>query len=131
MGMRHTKLVFLTGILAASTIATPAFAQRAPATGMWGLGVSVGSNMPSDESFKNGLEIAANIENYLTPRVSIRAQVGGSSWDVTGRHFTGSVKPFRADGNLVYNWEGGAIHPFVTGGVGLYRFGSSFSGAAD
>jgi len=26
------------------------------------------------------------------------------------------------DGNVVYNWEGGAVHPYVTAGVGMYRF---------
>src|SRR5262249_58180325 len=29
------------------------------------------------------------------------------------------------DGNVVYNWEGGAVHPFVTGGLGVYRFGAA------
>ena len=26
------------------------------------------------------------------------------------------------DGNVVYNWEGGKIHPYVTGGLGFYHF---------
>jgi opacity protein-like surface antigen len=26
------------------------------------------------------------------------------------------------DGNLVYNWEGGVVHPYVTAGVGLYHY---------
>jgi len=52
------------------------------------------------------------------------AQVSGAWWDIVGRHFTGTVNPFVVDGNLVYNWEDGKWHPFVTGGVGLYHFNS-------
>ena len=32
-------------------------------------------------------------------------------------------------GNVVYNWEGGMLHPFVTGGIGMYRFSANESGA--
>ena len=29
------------------------------------------------------------------------------------------------DGNVVYNWEGGVWHPYVTGGVGVYHYAFS------
>jgi hypothetical protein len=106
--------------------ATSAFAQRAPSPGMLAVGGSVGAAAPSDAGLANGLEAAVNVEGYLTARVSARAQLGGSSWEVTGRHFTGKVKPVRLDGNLVYNWEGGAWHPYVTAGIGMYHYKSKF-----
>ena len=40
--------------------------------------------------------------------------------DVTGSGV--SVRPLFFDGNIVYNWEGGQWHPYVTGGVGFYRY---------
>ena len=95
---------------------------------MAGIGVSVGASVPSEASFDNGLEIAGNIEGYLTPRVSVRGQVAWTSWDIVGRGFTGSVKPLIIDGNVVYNWEGGAWHPYVTGGVGLYHYAFDING---
>ena len=98
---------------------------------MWAIGGSAGVTTPHDPSLDNGLEVAGNVERYFTPRVSVRAQVAGSSWDVVGRHFTGTVTPLRVDGNVVYNWEGGAVHPYVTAGVGAYRYHSSLSATPD
>ena len=94
---------------------------------MVAIGGSIGASVPTDASFKNGLEIAGTVEDYLTPRVSIRGQVAGTWWDITGRGFTGTTKPVIFDGNVVYNWERGAIHPYVTGGVGLYHYGFDFA----
>ena len=95
---------------------------------MWAVGGSLGSTAPADPSLDNGLELAGNLEGYLTSRVSVRGQLGVSSWNIVGRNFTGSVSPVRLDGNIVYNWEGGAWHPYVTGGVGMYHYRSTISG---
>jgi Outer membrane protein beta-barrel domain len=123
--MRTAVVVGLIGVLltaTASTAAAQSRRARVPATDMWAVGGSVGAAGPSDPSLQSGLEFAGNLERYLTPRVSVRGQIGGSAWDVTGRHFTGTVSPLFATGNLVYNWEGGVVHPYVTGGLGIYRF---------
>jgi opacity protein-like surface antigen len=116
-------------------LASPAAAQRraaqVPAEGMWGLGGSIGAAGPSDASLQNGFDFAGNIERYLTPRFSIRGQLGVSSWDIQGRGFGGSITPFFADANAVYNWEGGVVHPYVTGGLGLYHYHSSETATQD
>ena len=91
---------------------------------MWAVGASIDATVPHDASLQNGLEVAGNIEAYLAPRVSIRGQFGATWWDIIGRGFTGTVKPIFFDGNLVYNWEGGVWHPYVTAGLGAYRFHS-------
>jgi hypothetical protein len=111
-----TLLTWLIGV-------SPALAQRrAPDTGMVGVGASVGVDIPSDAALDKGLDLAANIEGYLTRRVSVRGQLGGAWWDIVGQRFAGTVKPLYVDGNIVYNWEGGAVHPYVTAGIGMYRF---------
>jgi opacity protein-like surface antigen len=97
-------------------------AQRTPAAGMWAGGGSVGAAAPADAGLKNGLDIAGNLERFFTPRVSLRGQIGASWWDLQGHSFSGTVKPLFATGNAVYNWEGGAVHPYVTGGIGIYHF---------
>jgi len=129
--MRNTATFVVAVCVLSLLISVPAFAQRAPAPEMWAVGGSIGASLPTDPSLKNGLDVALTLEGYLTSRVSVRGQLGGSWWDITGRHFTGTVKPLRLDGNLVYNWEGGAVHPYVTAGVGMYRFRSSIDGAGD
>ena len=124
----HTKLIGLVvcGCLIGIGV-TPAAAQRrAPSTGMWAVGGSIGPTTPSEPSLDTGVDLVGNAEYYVTPRVSVRGQLGGARWDVIGRGFTGRVAPVYVDGNVVYNWEGGVIHPYVTGGVGVYRFGSAF-----
>ena len=127
--MRH-YLVFATVGLAISLAATPALAQRrapragvrpVPDTGMGAIGVSFGAAVPRDASLDNGPILAGELEKYLTPRVSVRAQVGGAWWNVIPRPHS-QAKPLFVDGNVVYNWEGGVVHPYVTGGVGLYHY---------
>src|SRR5206468_10730864 len=116
--MRTTPIGIVT-LLALLIVVSPALAQRrAPHTGMVGVGVSVGVDIPSAPALDKGLDLAANIEGYLTPRVSVRGQLGGAWWDFV----SGTIKPLYLDGNIVYNWEGGAVHPYVTAGIGMYRF---------
>jgi hypothetical protein len=62
------------------------------------------------------------VKGYFTPRVSARAQFGGGWSDIFGHSFAGQVKPMVLLGNLVYNWEGGKVHPYVTGGGGMYHY---------
>ena len=102
-----------------------------PDAGTWAIAGSLCASLPAEPSLEKGLGLAGSIEGYLTPRVSVRGQLGSAWWDITGRHFTGTVKPLYLDGNLVYNWEGGALHPYVTAGIGVYNYGSKESGAAD
>ena len=123
--MRKRLLAFVVAALFIGTI--PAAAQRVgsvPDTGMWAIGGSVGGGAPTDPSLSGGLNLAGNIERYLTPRVSIRGQLGGAWNDVVHRGFTGTISPVFLDGNVVYNWEGGEWHPYVTGGLGIYRYRS-------
>ena len=115
--MRQTSIILLLVFVVAA--ASPALAQRrVPDTGMGAIGASVGAALPTETNLENGLELAGNLEGYLTPRVSIRAQLGTAWMDFGGN----TAKPLFADGNVVYNWEGGQWHPYVTGGVGYYRY---------
>jgi len=129
--MRVALMAFALGVVMTVGVRPAAAQRRVPDTGMWAVGGSVGASAPSDASLQRGFEGAGNIEGYVTPRVSIRGQIGAASWDVIGRNFSGSITPLYADGNVVYNWEGGAIHPYVTGGVGIYHYRASESATQD
>jgi hypothetical protein len=116
--MRQISIILLLAFVVAD--ASPALAQRrAPATGMVGIGASVGAAVPTEDGIENGFEIAGNLEGYVTPRMSVRGQLG-TAWLDFNRDRT--AKPVFVDGNIVYNWEGGAWHPYVTGGIGYYRY---------
>ena len=123
--MRARLISLAVGALLVSAI--PAAAQRrapVPNTGMWSIGGAIGAGMPSDPSLGGGLDLAGNVERYVTPRLSIRGQLGGEWNDIVGRNFTGTISPVFLDGNVVYNWEGGVWHPYLTGGLGMYRYRS-------
>src|SRR5215471_14877439 len=128
--MRRCFVVLLTSALVL-TIAAPSFAQQrrrrdaqrpVPDTGMLAVGVSVSAALPAEPFVTNGVDLAASAEGYLSPRVSLRGQLSGSWWDIFGHSFNGSVNPMVFDGNVVYNFERGVWHPYVTGGVGLYKY---------
>src|SRR5262249_10226406 len=78
-GMRNSTIPAT--VLFVSIAITPALAQRAPAPGMGAIGGSIGASLPRDPSLDKGLDLAVNIEGYLTSRVSVRGQLGGSWWD--------------------------------------------------
>jgi len=86
------------------------------------VGVSVGFAIPTSDDLKTGLSVAMNLERYFTPRVSVRGQLGAAWMDYQGHSFEGTEKPVSFTGNVVYNWEGGKIHPYATGGLGYYHF---------
>jgi len=115
---------FLTTPANAQTRPAPRRAQadRVPDTGMMAIGLSAGLAIPTADDLETGFSVGLNLERYFTPRVSVRGQLGAAWMDLHGHSFEGTEKPLSFTGNLVYNWEGGAIHPYATGGLGYYHF---------
>jgi len=87
---------------------------------MVAIGFTVGASVPRDAFLDNGIDLGAQVEGYLTPRVSVRGRVSGAWFAVNGGHNT--VQPLAFEGNVVHNWERGAWHPYATGGIGLYHY---------
>ena len=120
-----TRVSILTAVAITLLMGPSAAAQSrgpVPNTGMMAAGVSMGAAPAFDSALNNGLDLAGQFESYLTPRVSIRALVSKAWNDINDRPFTGTVAPIAVNGNVVYNWEGGAWHPYATAGVGLYHY---------
>ena len=93
--------------------------ERAPHAGSTAVGIDVGTFVPADDEFGNALVINALLEYYLTPRVSLRTDLGLTEPGFRrGSSDTLRQVPLRLDVN--YNWEGGRWHPFVGAGVGAY-----------
>jgi hypothetical protein len=126
------------------SVGAPAEAQRPRATttvrtrtasmpdaGMIGIGAAISPTTATSSDFLgNGIAIAGNVEGYVTPRVSIRGQVGTAWWDIEGLSYAGTLQPLFFLGNVVYNWEAGVVHPYVTGGGGMYRYGFTEAGVS-
>jgi len=121
-----------TAALLSLSIALPAFAQTqtrrpervpepVPAPGMIAVGISTGFALPTEPALDNGMGLAVNVERYMTSRLSARGQLSGAWTNVFGP-VNSTVSPMVVSGNLVYNWEGGKVHPFVSGGLGFYHY---------
>ncbi len=100
-------------------VAAPVAAQQAqPAAGSIALGGSVGFWVPR-EGLNVGVTGEAFGQFYASARLGVRAFAALASADETAGD--GSVRQARVAADLLYNWESGLWHPFVAGGVGVYR----------
>jgi hypothetical protein len=115
--MTRPTTVLLSVFAAVMIAAVPANAQT-PAEGQNAAGVDIGVLLP-DDAFENTLAIDGFVEHYFTARTSVRAMLAWANPGVdnqTEDHFRETSLLF----NVVYNWEGGVLHPFVTAGAGAY-----------
>ena len=100
-------------------IAAPALAQRTPHSDMGAIGGEVGLFMPKQDGMSTGPAFDGFFEHYVTSRDSLRVDAGWANPKVE-RENSDSTRQIRVGVNLIHNWEGGAIHPFVGAGVGPY-----------
>jgi hypothetical protein len=96
-----------------------ALAQRVPATDSGAVGGDLGVFVPREGVLGPGLALEGFYEYYLTPRNSVRMGVGWAQpkFDADS---SDSLRHLRVALDTVYNWEGGAVHPFVGAGLGIY-----------
>ena len=97
--------------------ATP---STAPKKGDMAASFNVGAAMPFEDDFDD-LEpvFTGSFEYYTTPRVSWRGLLGVTSFNADSPG-NSSVDTTLVTANILYNWEGGHVHPYVTGGIGAY-----------
>jgi hypothetical protein len=93
--------------------------RRVPATGSAAVGGDAGIFIPIDEPLGTGPTLEGFYEYYLNPRTSVRFGLGWASPHFD-REDEDSLRLLRVPFDVVYNWEGGAIHPFVGAGLGAY-----------
>jgi len=123
--MRHLSIRSLALVSTlALCIAAPAQAQRReggrnPHQGSSAVLGEVGLFLPTQEGMTTGPAVDGAYEYYLTARNSLRLGVGWANPKLDREHSDGT-RQVRVGGDLVHNWEGGAIHPFVGAGAGSY-----------
>jgi hypothetical protein len=109
----------ISAALAALLIPTTARAQaRMPAEDTIAIGGDFGVFIAGDP-YDTSPAVAGNFEYYVTPRVSIRSTLGWMDPDIEGPGDQ-DVRHIRLALNLLYNWEEGVWHPFVTAGFGVH-----------
>ncbi len=108
--------------------ATAAAQRRMPHQDANGIGAEVGVFVPQQDGMASAPEISGFFEHYLTARDSIRLDGGWTDPHISDStdHLTRQV---RVGGELIHNWEGGAIHPFVGAGLGAYFLQSRVAGS--
>jgi hypothetical protein len=107
----------MTASLCAPT--TAAAQPRMPHRDASGLGVEVGVFVPQQNGRANAPEVSGFFEHYMTARDSLRVSAGWTAPEVNGSP-SHSTREVRVGGDLIHNWEGGAIHPFLGAGLGVY-----------
>jgi hypothetical protein len=114
--MRHFALVAV--VAAVAILYSSSTYAQTPNAKVIAAGADVGVIWP-DDRLETAPTIDAFGEYYLRPRVSVRGMLAWASPGLKNRtedHFRQVKLLF----NGTYNWEGGRIHPFVTGGAGAY-----------
>jgi hypothetical protein len=105
--------------IALTLVPSLAAAQRTPRTDSAAVGVDVGVFRPDADALDPSLSLDGFYEYYVSPRTSLRLGLGWTSpgYDAEPDE---SLRHVRFGGDIIYNWEGGAIHPFVGAGLGVY-----------
>lgn len=112
------KNFILTATLA--ILPAAAWAQgRVPATGSGAIGGDIGIFLPSEDQLTSAPSLEGFYEYYFAPRTSIRMGLGWTDPEFD-RDPNASIRQVRIALDGVYNWEGGTIHPFAGGGIGVY-----------
>ena len=111
------KLPLIAIVLA--LVPSVAAAQRTPRTDSAAVGGDVGVFRPDADALEPSLSLDGFYEYYVSPRTSLRLGVG---WTNPEYEFDSdeSLRYIRIGGDIIYNWEGGAVHPFVGAGLGVY-----------
>jgi hypothetical protein len=137
--MRHLKiqmaraLVFpaLLSLLSATTALAAHKPSQAPKAGDMAVSANLGFATAFEDNFNNlDPAFTGTFEYYSTPRVSWRGLLGFTSFEADNPS-DAEVDFTFVNGNVSYNWEGGWVHPFVTGGLGFYSKDASPSLPSD
>jgi len=115
-------------IVMAAFPGTAAAQARMPHRGANAIGGEVGIFLPSQSGMTTGPDLDGTFEHYLTARNSVRFGVGWMRPELEANHES-KMREVRVAGDLVHNWEGGKVHPFVGAGLGVYFLQPKLNGS--
>lgn len=97
----------------------PLTAAAQPREGQVAAGGDLGLFFPSDDQFDGSLIGGGFVEIYPSARIGVRPSLFVTSPEYD-RGTTEHERQVRLGVDVLYNWEGGAIHPFVGAGLGAH-----------
>ena len=107
------------GCLVVLAIPSATFAQaRMPHGDAGAIGGEVGVFLPREEGMTTGPALEGFYEDDMTARDSVRVGAGWANPKFE-RESADSMRQIRVAVDVLHNWEGGAVHPFVGAGLGL------------
>lgn len=117
-------------ILTLVLVALPsaAMAQRVPHADSGAIGGEVGLFFPRDDRLSTGPTLEGFYEYYVSARDSVRIGLGWARLEIDNNDRS-TMRYLRVPIDVVHNWEGGAVHPFVGAGLGIYFLQERFDGA--
>jgi opacity protein-like surface antigen len=83
------------------------------------VGGGVGIFLPKQDGMNTGPALEGFYEYYVGARDSLRVGVGWANPKFE-RESADSVRQIRVGVDVLHNWEGGAVHPFIGAGLGTY-----------
>ena len=86
---------------------------------MTAAGIDAGVLFPGDR-LEPALVVNGLLEYYVTPRTGVRGTVGWANPSFEGREEDDTQRQIKLALDLLYNWEYGKVHPFVSGGGGVW-----------
>jgi opacity protein-like surface antigen len=104
--------------LAALTL-FPIGAAAQPNQGQFAGGFDVGLFFPADDQFDSAAIWGGLLEGYVTRRVGIRGSLFVTSPEFE-RGNDENARQIRLGGDVIYNWEGGRMHPFFGAGMAAH-----------
>ena len=109
-------------VVLAAVLAMPARASaqaRQPAEGAIAVGGAIGAFLPTEDALDNSLYLEGQFQFQFNHRVGLRFGVGWTDSSFA-REDEDSLRQIRLGADLLYNWEHGAWHPYVGGGLGAH-----------
>ena len=106
-------------MIAALTLFLPLTAAAQPRDGQVAVGADLGLFFPTDEQFDGALTLGGFVDVYPAARISVRPSLFVTS-PAYDRGNGEEERQTRLGVDVIYNWEGGRIHPFAGAGLGAH-----------
>jgi hypothetical protein len=122
MSLRNLHIATLSAVLLMGA-ASPAVAQASlPLGGPVAIGGAFGGALPTAVHLDNGSYAGGGVLVAMASQVSLNAEAGADFVAIDRPGFRSDLMPRFADLGLLVHWRSDPFRPFITGGVGIYRY---------
>jgi hypothetical protein len=122
MSLQNLQIATLSAVLLMGS-AIPAVAQAvAPFGGAVAIGGAFGGAVPTADRLDNGFYAGGGILVAVASHVSLSAEAGADHVAIDRPGFRSDLMPRFADIGALVHWRSDPFRPFLTGGVGIYRY---------